>query len=239
MNCPYCGETIEDDSRFCMNCGRPVFRPGAPVHEGQQPYYGRLEYASKPPEKPVPKKWLPTPGVTLLIAFLLMAAEVLVTLLYYRKMGYHPERTEAILSYLAVPALLLLDAILFLCPTRRAPIVCAIPRLLRWLAGLASVVMVYFVYHSSIRLDNLLIMGVTAIAVLIFFIALAARTKGYGMFVIHLLLTILLFAGTIAKIFLFGAGGKLGIATTILSALSALFAGIGYTAAILDVGKRG
>ena len=239
MNCPYCGETIEDDSRFCMNCGRPVFRTGAAQYEGQQPYYGPLANPPKPAERVVPKKWKPTPGVMLLIAFLLMAAEVLVTLLYYGKMGYHPERTQSILSYIIVPALLLIDAILFLCPTRRVPVVCAFPRLLRWLAGLASVAAVYFVYHSSIHLYSLLIMGVTAIAVLVFFVALAARTKGYGMFVLHLLLTILLFAGSIANLFLFGTGGKLGITTTILSALSALFAGIGYTAAILDVGQRG
>ena len=238
MNCPYCGEAIEDDSRFCVNCGRPVFRPG-PVQPSQQPYYGPLANAPKPAEKTVPNRWKLTPGVMLIIAFLFMASEVIVTLMYYRRMGYRTDMTYSVISYAVIPLLLLIDAILFLCPTRRTPVVCAIPRLLRWLAGIGLVAVVYIAYRSSIRLDSVLLMGATAIAVLIFFIALAAKTKGYAMFVIHLILTITLFLGAVAQLLLFGYGGKIGLALSILSILSDLFAGIGYTAAILDVGQRG
>lgn len=35
MICPSCGSTLEDNIRFCPNCGKPVSAPGAYAH--QQP----------------------------------------------------------------------------------------------------------------------------------------------------------------------------------------------------------
>lgn len=59
MNCPKCGNALEENAKFCQKCGNPVSAPN--MNTGQQPIYMTAPMQQQPvyianPSTTIPKK---------------------------------------------------------------------------------------------------------------------------------------------------------------------------------------
>ncbi len=108
MNCPNCGAAVQEGTKFCMKCGRPVsvpeaaqqaFRQAAPAaptqpQPVQPPYqqpYGQPQFRQpmygQPPMPPVQKKAAPfAPRIIGIIAAILIGISVFLP--YVKAMGF-------------------------------------------------------------------------------------------------------------------------------------------------------
>ncbi len=85
--CEYCGAPLNDDARFCTNCGHPVGQANQPSNTYSNNNYQQPPYAQQPayaPYQPPKKKW--TPGKIILIVALVLIVGAVFGFRRYDKM---------------------------------------------------------------------------------------------------------------------------------------------------------
>ncbi len=179
MNCPFCGENLPDAARFCVNCGRPL-APNPQV------------YAAPAPQAPVrretPRRWPAVLGIFMLIAALLYAAEAVFD---FRAFGMVLSRYPLGAANLIIPALLCLAAgVIFLTPTRRAPVLSALPHLL-FASWMAAYLMLALFSKATVPQNLqtgawLIAFALACITAFFYLLAAAIRPHGKGLAVVHL-----------------------------------------------------
>lgn len=184
MNCPYCGESLPNAARFCVNCGRPLA-------------LDPRVYAAPAPQAPVrreaPRRWPAVLGIFMLIAALLYAAEAVFD---FRAFGMVLAHVPLAAASLIIPVLLCLAAgVVFLASTRRVPIVSAIPHMLFavWSAVFAALT-VFLKTETLLPIQNaawLFGFVFQCFASLFYLLAAAIRPHGKGLAAVHLVFCVL------------------------------------------------
>lgn len=225
MICPNCRETLPDGAVFCVNCGLRL----APEPQKAEPFRA-------------PIRWPVVIPILMLISFLISCVSAVFTAHFYVSMHAEPLAYVILAFQLMLP---LLAAVLFFTPTRRAPVVTSIPRLLALVFTVISLV------PTTAALSSAGASGAIVYRYVSFFVSLsaaalyvagcAAKPKSPAIALIHLVLMLVICAASLLSFDPMHlsdpvySGVYIG---TLLSAAAGLFSGAGYCIALFFTRRK-
>ncbi len=238
MYCKKCGAALPDGAKFCGNCGNMLNAAPAP---------GQYAAANMPPQgytqhqrvdQPTVSRitWPPVIGILMAVALVLyIAAQVL----DIGNMRYFGVNLGGIVFQTAINVFVpLLAMILFFVPTRRVPVVTAIPRWIALLAAVLSLIMLANNGASSgiFRSQLTTFLLFTLLPTVLYTVGTAAKPRTVVIAIIFLVIALI---GFFTNFFGFdwrrlsygGMERRMGI-YMIVSAVADLFAAAAYTIAL-------
>ncbi|MBR3381887.1 MAG: zinc ribbon domain-containing protein [Clostridia bacterium] len=222
MRCTFCGEENENDARFCVNCGRALSSP-----------------VSMPAAAPRAERWS---GAVIGLSAAGLAFTCVYAALYIRFARLTGSPPVSCLMPAISVTIALAAVALFIAPTRRIPIVTAIPRILSLIMSSYSLIML--AVHGSAALPRVAVNYVLVLApAVLYVVCAAAKPRSSALAVVHIVLTVLLLvfgllSGDYAHMFRGDTVMRLVAFMNAASCFAALLSGLAYSLAMLQMRKK-
>ncbi len=227
MICPNCRETLPDGAVFCVNCGLRL----APEPQKAVPFRA-------------PIRWPVVIPILMLISLLISCVSAVFTARFYVSMHAEPVAYVILAFQLMLP---LLAAVLFFTPTRRAPVVTSIPRLLALVFTAVNLVSTTAAL-SSVGASNAIVyryvsLFVSLSAAALYVVGCAAKPKSPAIALIHLVLMLVICAASLLSFDPMHLSDpdrvyRALFIASLLSAAAGLFSGAGYCIALFFTRRK-
>ncbi|MBO4384997.1 MAG: zinc-ribbon domain-containing protein [Clostridia bacterium] len=178
MFCPKCGKNNPADAAFCENCGSPLSAPSpAPVPPAAAP-------AAPSPEAPVKKRW---PVILPILFGLALMIEIYFMIDFFAFLREYSASNSSmlmiIITWCGTLLTVALALLMFILPTRKTPILTAIPRILTLSLSVLSIVTA--AVNRTLDSNSVPVMAMGMIAVVFYIIDAAARPRSKVLAIFH------------------------------------------------------
>lgn len=245
MICSLCQTENPAEAAFCRNCGAPLAAP-----RPAEAYRGNAQTVpvyTAPQKVKNPSRWPISAGLLALFGFLGYLTGLLLHAVSYRFLYSMP--VNLVLKYTLTPesiltlVLALAAAVLFLAPTKKIPVLSALPRLLYSLI-LPVLLLANFLLQnrtlSFTRIVSLALTLVLPVVAILYFIGTLIKSKSAVLPAIHLAVSIFygLFLLIAAAVELLTVGGLIQIASSFFMRLSEFLPLAGFAVASFSLRKK-